>query len=119
MGGVRILKLLLQPLVENAIYHGIKHRRGRGMITVSGESENGMITLTVEDNGAGMTPERLEEINRALDGNVETATPGYGLFNVNMRIKLYYNQPKGIEIHSDNSGTKCSLHVPVRGDDDV
>ncbi|MDO4546831.1 MAG: sensor histidine kinase [Clostridia bacterium] len=119
IGNVRILKLLLQPLVENAIYHGIKHRRGKGVIIVSGETKGGMLTLSVEDNGAGMAPERLEEVTRALEGNIESPTPGYGLYNVNMRIKLYYNQPKGIQIQSDKNGTRCSLHVPMRGDGDV
>jgi len=54
-----ILKLLLQPLVENALYHGIKNKRGGGTITVTGRMVCGMMRLSVKDTGRGMTPERL------------------------------------------------------------
>ncbi|HIS00953.1 MAG TPA: histidine kinase [Candidatus Excrementavichristensenella intestinipullorum] len=111
--GEQILKLLLQPLVENAIYHGIKHRRGRGLVTVTGREADGQLWLSVRDDGAGMTPERLREVRQGLGGAGEGAA-GYGLYNVNQRIKLYYNQAQGIEIHSNQSGTTISLHVPVR-----
>ena len=111
--GEQILKLLLQPLVENAIYHGIKHRRGRGLVTVTGREADGQLWLSVRDDGAGMTPERLREVRQGLNGAGEGAA-GYGLYNVNQRIKLYYNQAQGIEIHSNQSGTTISLHVPVR-----
>ncbi len=111
--GVVVLKLLLQPLVENAIYHGIKHRRGRGMVTVRGAEQDDLLTLSVRDNGVGMCDERLKEVRLGLLGTDEQ-TPGYGLFNVNQRIKLYYNQPKGIEIDSDENGTVVSLSVPLR-----
>lgn len=111
--GQQILKLLLQPLVENAIYHGIKHRRGRGLVTVTGREADGQLWLSVRDDGAGMSPERLREVRQGLNGAGEGAA-GYGLYNVNQRIKLYYNQAQGIEIHSNQSGTTISLHVPVR-----
>ncbi len=114
----QILKLLLQPLVENAIYHGIKHRRGRGLVTVTGRESGGQLWLSVRDNGAGMSPERLREVRQGLGGAGEGAA-GYGLYNVNQRIKLYYNQAQGIEIHSDQTGTVISLHVPVRRADHV
>jgi len=111
---VQVLKLLLQPLVENAIYHGVKHRRGRGLVKVSGGVEGGMLVLRVQDNGAGMTQTRLEEVRSGLRaGSGESA--GYGLFNVNKRIQLYYNLPRGIEIESEEkAGTIVTLKVPVR-----
>ena len=114
----QILKLLLQPLVENAIYHGIKHRRGRGLVTVIGREADGQLWLSVRDDGAGMTPQRIREVRQGLQGAGEGAA-GYGLYNVNQRIKLYYNQAQGIEIQSDESGTTISLRVPVRRTEDV
>ena len=112
----RVLKLMLQPLVENALYHGIKHRRGRGMIRVAGREEDGMLILTVQDNGAGMTRERLSQVRESLRGDSDTNT-GYGLFNVNKRIQLYYNQPQGIWIDSDEqTGTLVTLKVPARSE---
>ncbi|MBP3409621.1 MAG: sensor histidine kinase [Clostridia bacterium] len=111
---IQVLKLVLQPLVENAIYHGVKHRRGRGLVKVSGCIEGGMLVLQVQDNGAGMTAERLEQVRRGLDAD-SGESAGYGLFNVNKRIQLYYNLPQGIEIESaQGQGTVVSLKVPVR-----
>lgn len=111
---VQVLKLLLQPLVENAIYHGVKHRRGRGMIIVTGEARDGWLILSVRDNGAGMTEERLQQVRQGLSAESGQGA-GYGLFNVNKRIQLYYNQPQGIEIESEEKmGTTVSLRVPIR-----
>ena len=110
----QILKLLLQPLVENAIYHGIKHRRGRGLVRVMAREENGMLCVSVTDNGAGMTEQRLEQVRKGLEdkGEVKNDLVGFGLFNVNKRIQLYYNQPEGISIISGETGTTVSLRVP-------
>ena len=111
---VQVLKLLLQPLVENAIYHGVKHRRGRGMISVTGGIDGEFLVLRVRDNGAGMTPERLAEVREGLKKD-SGQSAGYGLFNVNKRIQLYYNQPQGVEIESETrGGTTVSIRVPVR-----
>lgn len=110
----QIPKLLLQPLVENAIYHGIKHRRGRGMVEVSGCEEGDQLVLRVRDNGAGMTQERLAQIEQSLHGDGGDMV-GYGLFNVNKRVQLYYNQPQGIQIESrEAEGTCVSIRVPIR-----
>ena len=109
-----VLKLMLQPLVENALYHGIKHRRGRGMIRINGFREGERIVLTVRDNGAGMTPERLSQVRMSLRAE-KPGEMGYGLFNVNKRIQLYYNQPQGIWIDSEEGiGTCITLKVPMR-----
>ena len=101
--------------------HGIKHRRGRGFIRVSGREENGRLVLTVADNGAGMTPERLRQVRESLNNDAPNEGEGgcYGLFNVNKRIQLYYNQPEGVEIQSDENGTTVSLSVPFGRKDDV
>ncbi len=109
-----ILKLLIQPLVENAIYHGIKHRRGRGMVRIIGREIDGDLELTVADNGAGMTPQRLAQVrdNLASEAAASMDRPFFGLYNVNKRIQLYYNQQEGLHIDSDETGTTVRLRVP-------
>ncbi|MBQ6960702.1 MAG: sensor histidine kinase [Clostridia bacterium] len=110
-------KLLLQPLVENAIYHGIKLKRGGGKITVVGKREGGSLYFCVQDTGPGMSPERLEEVRRALrQENVQmdsSTGSGFGLKNVDLRIRLYYSQQEGLQIESDAGGTRISFRVPA------
>ena len=114
LGSCQVLKLLLQPLVENAIYHGVKHRRGRGLVRVTGRMEDSWLILEVADNGAGMTDERLMKVRDGLSGDGGESA-GYGLFNVNKRIQLYYNQPQGVWIESRmGEGTTVTLKLPVR-----
>ncbi len=117
-----ILKLVLQPLVENAIYHGIKERRGGGKIIVSGHEENGMMVFSVADNGTGMSPERLSALRRSLaEGTDIPHAPefpghngsGFGLRNVDQRIRLYYGQSEGLWIESGKQGTKVTFRVPL------
>ena len=121
-----MLKLLLQPLVENALYHGIKEKRGGGRITVRVKTEGALMCFTVTDTGKGMTPEQLKEIRKALD----TATPslqaalepggsGFGLRNVDMRIRLYYEKKKGLTIRSGPEGTEVSFVIPVRTREEI
>lgn len=110
-----ILKLLLQPLVENALYHGIKGRRGKGMILVSGWQELEWMCFCVEDNGIGMDETRLSEIRRMLESEdpPETDVSGYGLYNVNKRLKLYYGPACGLLMESNpESGTQVLFKVP-------
>ncbi|HPJ03467.1 MAG TPA: sensor histidine kinase [Candidatus Limiplasma sp.] len=109
-----ILKLLIQPLVENAIYHGIKHRRGKGMVRVIGRENDGWMELSVTDNGAGMTPERLQLVRESLasEASAPMDQPFFGLLNVNKRIQLYYNQQEGLQIDSGSTGTTVRLRVP-------
>ena len=115
IGEYLVLKLLLQPLVENALYHGIKNRRGGGTIRVSGRLEDKDLVFTVKDTGSGMTPEQLRLLNeRMIKGqpSVSEGNGGFGLVNVNLRIRLYYNQTEGLKIESSNSGTTVSFRVP-------
>jgi len=108
----KILKLLLQPLVENSLYHGIKNTRDRGKITVCVQRDNGKIRFTVADTGIGMTPETLKALKYEINnGNGEK---GYGLFNVNRRLKLYYGLQDGIEIKSEyRKGTQVSFSIEI------
>jgi len=119
--GYEVLKLLIQPLVENAIYHGIKSRRGTGKVTIRIREQEDTLMFTVSDNGAGIPPERLEQIHASLRGalRLTQGDAGYGLSNVNMRILLYYNQEEGIHIQTGADGTTVSFTVPIRRVADV
>ncbi len=117
IGKYYILKLLLQPLVENALYHGIKIKRGGGTIKVSAREENGYLFFAVKDTGCGMSPGQIEELNERMkkeQPKVSEGGGGFGLVNVNMRIRLYYNEPEGLKITSGPEGTEVSFRVPCR-----
>ena len=113
-----MLKLLLQPLVENALYHGIKNKRGRGTITAKGWRENGFLRFSIADNGIGMTDEQLVSVKEQLAGKPVFASGEkenriYGLYNVAKRLELYYNRTDLLDIQSVyREGTKVTLLVP-------
>lgn len=101
----KIIKLTLQPIVENALYHGIKNKRGMGKITVSGQLVNGIIFLSVHDNGLGMKPDRLKAVRSLIDQDGGASVDpengsGFGLANVNARIRLNYGPEYGLRIES-------------------
>jgi len=122
IGEYYILKLLLQPLVENALYHGIKNCRGGGTIRVVGRLVDDMLEFSVTDTGTGMTPDQLNDLKeRMKEGQptVSEGTGGFGLVNVNLRIRLYYNQPEGLKIESNENGTTVSFLVPCRTREEI
>ena len=117
VGEFYILKLLLQPLVENALYHGIKIKRGGGTIRVVARREEDSLIFSVKDTGSGMTAEQLRDLNERMKKGqpaVSEGSGGFGLVNVNLRIRLYYNQPDGLKIESGPEGTTVSFKVPCR-----
>ncbi len=111
----RILKLTLQPLVENALYHGIKNKRGRGRIEVSGEKRGDALVFRVWDNGKGMESEKLEKVRRIISGEQDPKDPsGFGLFNVNQRIHLNYGNGYGLTMNSVyGSWTEAVVTIPA------
>jgi two-component system, sensor histidine kinase YesM len=118
-----VLKLILQPLVENAIYHGIKNKREGGTITVRAKFNNANeVILEVEDNGIGFTPEKLSQLEAELadDSGVIKQESGFGIGNVNQRIKLYYGKQYGLSVKSEyKTGTCMSFVIPARKDDSI
>lgn len=113
--GESMLKLLLQPLVENAIYHGIKKTRRRGLIRLKGRAEDGCMVFTVEDNGMGMTVEELEKLRGSL-AHYDVSKPGtgFGLYNVYKRIQLYYETDEGLAVESEyRKGCTVTLRLPI------
>ena len=123
IGEYYMLKLMLQPLIENALYHGIKIKRGGGTIKVEGKEEDGFLVFSVSDTGMGMTESQLEELNERMKKGQPTVSEGggggFGLVNVNMRIRLYYNQTDGLLIESNSEGTKVSFKVPCRTKEEI
>ncbi len=110
-----MVKILLQPLVENAIYHGIKKTRRPGLIKLKGESQDGSLVFTVEDNGLGMRKAELERLRESLTRyDVSDPETGFGLYNVFKRIQLYYETDNGLTMESEyNKGSKVTLRLPM------
>ncbi len=108
-----VQKLILQPIVENAVYHGIKEKGGPGRIEVSVRKTEEFLLLTVKDDGVGISGEALQAINSALeDGNKEKS--GYGIFNVNERIRLSYGKDYGVNLWSTlGKGTTVEIRHPI------
>ena len=107
-----IPKLTLQPLVENALYHGIKIRRRKGLIRVSGRVQEDSILLEVTDDGSGMSAERLEELRASLaDGRPE----GFGLRTVHQRIQILFGTEYGLSLESTpDIGTSVYVKIPMK-----
>ncbi len=106
------IRHLLQPIVENALMHGIKGRDSGGMIELSGRLEEGIITFTVRDNGVGMPEERLRQL---LCGEYRSSMGGYGIRNVKRRISLFYGPQSAFTLSSEpGKGTTAVITVPVR-----
>jgi two-component system sensor histidine kinase YesM len=111
-----VLKLTLQPIVENAIYHGIKERRGKGTIRVEAIRRDGILVLRVTDDGIGMGPERLAELRALLETEhaESSAHGGYGMSNVNERIRLSFGRTYGIHFVSvPGGGTTVEVLHPL------
>ncbi|MEQ2426486.1 sensor histidine kinase [Enterocloster hominis (ex Hitch et al. 2024)] len=110
----RILKLTLQPLVENALHHGIQNQAGKGMITITGKREGGRILFEVRDTGAGMARERLEQVRKSMNQEEGYSQVSFGLRNVYSRLMLYYDGEAGLEIESvQGRGTVIKVYIPV------
>lgn len=108
------IKLIIQPLLENAIYYGMEVTDGDGEILVSGYELDGDIYIDVVDNGIGMPPEQVE---RLLTGEPyeRKRGSGIGLRNVDRRIKLYFGEDYGLKIKSEpDVGTKITIHLPMK-----
>ncbi len=113
--GYQILKLTMQPLIENSLYHGIKMLRARGKITVTGEIMDEVICFHVIDNGIGMDEEELNALRKEIETPGSKQSAGFGLANVNKRIKLNYGNIFGLDIQSKKGeGTNIRIKIPAR-----
>lgn len=110
----QILKLTLQPVVENALYHGIKYKRAKGCIHIHGEKEGDIIRLTVRDDGVGMDEEELEQLCQQIEKPCQETEKGFGLANVNERIHMYFGSEYGMKIQSQKGkGTTVEIVIPA------
>lgn len=118
LAGCPVPKLTIQPLVENALYHGIKLKRGMGTIDVRGKYEGDMVVLTVRDNGAGMTAERLQQLRDSV-GQAEQSV-GFGLAAVYKRLQLLMGSECKMEIESTpGEGTAVTLKFTWQKENDA
>lgn len=115
--GLASLKLMLQPLVENAIYHGMEFMDGEGEILVKAAVEEGKLVFTIADNGLGMTGEQVEGLLTGKTQETQGSSrrgSGIGVKNVNERIRLYYGEEFGLLICSEpDEGTTIRIHLPA------
>ena len=110
----QILKLTLQPVVENALYHGIKYKRAKGCIHIHGEKEGDIIRLTVRDDGVGMDEEELAQLRQQIEKPCQETEKGFGLANVNERIHMYFGYEYGMKIESEKGkGTTVEIVIPA------
>lgn len=114
-----ILNITLQPLIENALYHGIKNKRGKGLIRIGGYSDGGSIMLTVSDNGIGIPEDRLACLRASIEQTVQAGDTddaeqgGFGLQNVHQRLQLYFGAEYGIRLDStEGYGTHITVRIP-------
>ena len=113
VAGFRIPKLLIQPLVENAILHGVDMASGDGMITVIARRQGDAVSIQVEDNGVGMTQERIREV-MTKTAQEDAGRPHLGVRNVHDRIRLHFGEEWGLHIESaPGAGTRITLRVPA------
>ncbi|MFP4977899.1 histidine kinase [Paenibacillus sp. CN-4] len=110
--GLRTLKLILQPIVENALYHGIEMMPDEGFISIDAKLEGGNVVIRVSDNGLGMSPEVM---NGILSGSIRSDKgSGVGVKNVHERIGLYYGREYGLAFESElEEGTTVTITFPA------
>lgn len=108
-----IIKLTMQPLVENAIFHGIEPTGRFGEIEISAYERDGDLFISIEDNGAGMTPKELLRLQNSLSGKTKDSLNGIGVSNVDTRLKLHYGPDYGLICESSpQEFTRITIHIP-------
>lgn len=107
----KIPKLILQPLVENALNHGVRNKEGQGIISIKALYGDNQIILMVEDNGKGMSEEKIREIESGM-------SKGVGLRSTIERLRIYYNSADVVKIYSKiDEGTKIEITIPIKKED--
>jgi len=114
-----ILRLTLQPIVENAVYHGLESVRYNGKINITARQSHKKCCICISDNGIGITEDKLQEINRQLDMDPDSldnsARDKIGIYNVNSRIKLQYGKEYGLKLYSNyGKGTTVKIVLPAK-----
>lgn len=106
-----IIKLILQPIVENSIHHGVRHTNKLVTIQINITMDNHSIYFKIRDNATGIEETKLKDIQKSLDNSKYNQS---GIYNINDRLHLYYNQDYSFTIDSEeNQGTQVSIKIPV------
>lgn len=110
----KILKLIIQPLVENSIYHGIKNKKGQGLIKIHVRDEKKCIIIDVTDSGIGMSEKEVKDLNDNLNKK-SNKLKSYGIKNVNERIKIFFGKEYGLKFFSEfEKGTHVQIKIPKK-----
>ena len=111
---VPVFKMLLQPLVENAFIHGLESRPSDGTLYLGAKVEGNMLSITVRDNGAGITPEKLAELEARFSASEYDTSEHLGLVNISARLRLQYGDAAGLHITgAPGDGTCVSICIPL------
>ena len=110
---MKVLKLTLQPLIENAVCHGIEQKEHGGNIILQAVETKGKLIFTVQDDGIGIDPEKLQSLREHVSAK-ESSVSSIGLRNVYKRIRLKYGDDASMTIDSEKgNGTKVTLELPI------
>ena len=109
--------MIIQPLVENAIFHGIEAKNEEGIIIVESSVEGEVLNITVSDDGLGMSEERLDCLRKSLKSDENRTGRTIGIFNVLNRIRIYFGQEYGLTVDSmEGIGTTITIRLPLQRD---
>ena len=116
MNRYMILPLLLQPIVENAIVHGLERKEEKGHVSIIIEREKeDKLIVTVKDNGGGIDDKKLEQMNQLMNEKRTDDSSSIGLYNINQRVKLFYGEAYGVVVKSElMKGTSVSVLLPLK-----
>ena len=114
----QVIKLIVQPLVENAIYHGVSRTVDPGLIEIHARQEGDQVVITVSDNGLGIDDQKLKEIRNHL--SEPNPAFGLGLVNVHQRLQIYYGEEYGVSIDTElDVGTDVTINFPIEHRDNL
>ena len=108
----QVIKIMLQPIVENAIQHGLKQLGKDGIIRISAREQNGLLQVSIWNNGVSIQPDHLASIQAALHSDMIKQRESIGIINVHQRIRLFYGDEYGLEISSEK-GTQVTINLPL------
>ncbi len=109
----KIIRVVLQPIVENAIYHGIKPLTNKGMIDIRARLVEDKLEICIADNGLGMSKEKLDELKQNMMSDMIRESSHIGVVNVNQRLKIYFGEEYGLDVESvEGVGTAVTIRLP-------
>ncbi len=117
-----IPKMILQPIIENAVFHGLEQKKGKGTLIISGDTMNNTLIFSVKDDGNGMSPELLNQLSTKLNARdpleedtiFDVDNKGIGIINIDRRIKLLYGVQYGLSVNSiQREGTEINISLPI------